>query len=245
MVQPACRTRGSRSSIACEVSWSRVSPSPRPTRAWGAIVQTRSADGRIARPVSPPAMRKQPTATSTWCGGCRRRASGARAERRERHDRHRQGRRRRGVAPALDQEQDQQEQGSGERGRQQRERQVGTHRRTVPVRRDRRDGAYGERGRHREHGDRHLHHEDGLPRERLGEQSTRDRPDGRADHPGSDPGRDAATLAPLRDHQLQASDQRKRAPDRLHAPGRDQHVDRAGHRTATPTRRRTPRSRRR
>ena len=53
-----------------------VSPSPRPTSAWGAMVQARSADGRIARPTSPPAIRKQPTATSTSAGGRRRRASG-------------------------------------------------------------------------------------------------------------------------------------------------------------------------
>ena len=76
MVHPACRTRGSRISIAWEVSRSTVSPSPRPTSAWGATVQTRSADGRIARPTSPPAMRKQPTATSTSGGGRRSRASG-------------------------------------------------------------------------------------------------------------------------------------------------------------------------
>ena len=73
MVHPACSTRGRRICIACEVSRSTVSPSPRPTSAWGAIVQARSADGGIARPTSPPAMRKQPTATSTSGGGRRRR----------------------------------------------------------------------------------------------------------------------------------------------------------------------------
>ena len=118
-----------------EVSRSMVSPSPRPTSAWGATVQARSADGRRARPTSPPAIRKQPDRDLDL--GRRSEEAGERAsgEGRDRYDGHGQGRRRRRTAPALDQQQDQQEQRRRECGRQQGEGQVGTQRRTMPVRR--------------------------------------------------------------------------------------------------------------
>ena len=230
MVQPACRTRGRRISIAWEVSRSTVSPSPRPTSAWGAMVQARSADGRIARPTSPPAMRKQPTATSTSAGGRRRRASGRAAsaatgttdtvraavagEWRQPSTRSRTSRNNAAVSAA------------DSRARVRLGRTAGRCRSGVSVR----CGAHGERGRHRQHGERHLHHEDRLPRDRLREQPARDRSGGRADHAGRDPGRDAAALAVHRDQELQAPDQRQRAAERLHAPRRDQHLDRLRHR---------------
>ena len=169
--------------------------------------------------------------------GRRPQEAGQRAggERRDRYDGHGQRRGRRRVAPAVDQEQDQQEQRRRERRRQQGEGQVGAHRRAVPDRsvrvgRGGWSGAHRERRRHGQHGDRHLHHEDRLPRERLREQPTRDRTGGRADHTGRDPGGDPAALAVHRDQQLEAPDQRQRATERLHAPSRDQHLDRLRHR---------------
>ena len=90
---------------------------------------------------------------------------------------------------------------------------------------------------------RHLHHEDRLPRERLRQQSARHRSGGRADHAGRDPGRDAATLAVLRDQELEAADQGQRASERLQAAGREQHLDRRRRRAPRRGARRTPRSR--
>ena len=99
------------------------------------------------------------------------------------------------------------------------------------VRRDLRRGAYAERGRHRQHRERHLHDEDRLPRERLGEQAARERAGRRTDDSGRHPRRDAPALAALGDQQLQAPDQRERATERLHAPGHDQRLDRRRDRT--------------
>ena len=238
MVHPACCARGRRISIAWEVSRSMVSPSPRPTSAWGAIVQARWADGGIAR--ADQSTGDEEAAHRDLDLGRRPQEAGERAsgESRDRHDGHGQRRSRRGAAPALDQEQDQQEQRRRERRREQGEGQVGAHGRTVPVRLERRYGTNGERGRHRQHGERHLDHEDGLPRDRLREQSARDRSGGRADHPGRDPGRDAAALAVHRDQELQAADQRQA---RLRPPARTE--PRSAPRSSPPART-TPRSRR-
>ena len=233
MVQPACSTRGSRSCIACEVSRSMVSPSPRPTSAWGATVQARSADGRIARPTSPPAIRKQPTATSTSAGGRRRRASGRAASAAT------------GTTdtvsaavagewlPALDQEQDQQEQRRRERGRQQGEGQVGTQRRTMPVR------TCGQaRARRR------TASAAGTASTAIGTCTTKiachenacvssppaTGPVAVPTTPAVTQAAIAAALAVHRDQELEAADQRQRAAERLHAPSRDQHLDRLRHR---------------
>ena len=227
IVQPACRTRGRRISIAWEVSRSTVRPSPRPTSAWGAIVQARSADGRIASPTSPPAIRKQPTATSSCGGGLRSRAIGpARSAASATTDtvsaatagdlpqpstRSRTIRNSAAVSAAD----------SSARVR------LGRIAGTVPVRGDLRRRVHDERGRHREHGERHLHDEDRLPRDRLREQAARDRTGRRADHAGGDPDRDAAAFAVLLHQELEAAQQRQRAAERLHAPGCDELVDRA------------------
>ena len=101
----------------------------------------------------------------------------------------------------------------------------------VTVGRRERSGPYREGCRHGQYGDRHLHHEDRLPRERLREQATRERTCGRADHTRRDPGSDTTALAVDRDQQLQAPDERERAADRLQTSGRDQYLDRLRHRT--------------
>ena len=226
MVHPACRTRGRRISIAWEVSRSTVSPSPRPTSAWGAMVQTRSADGRIARPTSPPAMRKQPTATSTSAGGRRRRASGraARAatgttdtvsaavagERRQPSTRSRTSRNNAAVSAA------------DSRARVRLGRTAGRCRSGVSSGAARTASAAGTASTANGTCTTKIACHEIASRE----QPARDRSGGRADHAGRDPGRDAAALAVLRDQELQAPDQRQRASERLHAPRRDQHLDR-------------------
>ena len=53
---------------------------------------------------------------------------------------------------------------------------------------------------------------------------------------------DPAALAVRGDQELQAADQRERAAERLHAAGRDQHLDRAGQRAPRGGEPRTPRS---
>ena len=193
----------------------------------------RSAEGRIARPVKPPAMRKQPTATSTSAGGCRRRASGraARAatgttdtvraavagERPQPSTSNRTNKNSAAVSAA------------DSRARVRLGRTAGRCRSGVSAGTRR----YGERRRDRQYCERHLHPEDGLPRERLGEQSARDRPGRRTDHAGRHPGRDAAPLAVRRDQELEAPDQGQRPSECLQAPSGYQHLDR--------TRQRAPR----
>ena len=214
-----------------EVSRSTVSPSPRPTSAWGATVQARSADGRSARPTSPPAIRKQPDRDLDL--GRRSQEPGERAggERRDRYDGHGQRGGRRGAAPALDQQQDQQEQRRGERGRQQREGQVGPHRRAMPVRRERPGTARTASAA----GTASTANGTCTTKIACHENAWVSRPPATGPvavptTPAVTQTRDAAALAVHRDQQLQAADQRERAAERLHAASRDQHVDRAGRR---------------
>ena len=176
-------------------------------------------------------MRKHPTATSTSSGGARRRASGRAASAATGHDGHGQRRRCRRAVPALDQEQDEEEQRRRERGRQQSEGEVGTQRRTMSVRCGREYGGHGERGWDRHHRDRHLHHEDRLPREGLGQQPTDHRSARRADHACGHPRSDAAPLAVLGDQELEAADQGRRPAECLEATGREQYLDRRCRRT--------------
>jgi hypothetical protein len=159
-------------------------------------------------------------------GWCQAPCEWACRQRSHRHDGHGQRRSCRRAVPALDEQQDEQEQRRGECGRQQSKGEVGTQRRTMSVRCGRWYGGHGERGWDCQHCHRHLHHEDRLPRERLRQQSTHHRAARRADHACRHPRCDTATLAVLRDQELEAADQRRSAAHGLHATGSDQDVDR-------------------
>ena len=228
MVHPACWTRGSRISIAWEVSRSTVSPSPRPTSACGAIVQARSADGRMRQPGQAAGDQEAARRHLDGGGGRSSRASGRAASAASGTTDTVSGRRRRRPPPPLDQQQDQQEQGRRERGRQQGQRQVGADRRSVPVRRD--DGGAARTAR----AAGTASTANGTCTTKIACQENASVSSPPATGPAAVPTTPAVTQAatPRRspysaDQQLQAADQRQRAPDRLHAARRHQPLDRA------------------
>ena len=210
-------------------------PRPRPTRAWGAIVQARSAAGRSPRADQASGDQEAPHRDLDLRRRTQRACQGAGRERRDGYDGHGQRCGGRRVPPAVDQEQDEQEQRGRERRREQGQGQVGAQRRAVPGRsvrvgRGGRSGTHRKRSRHGQHRDRHLHHEDRLPRDRLRDQPSRDRAGGRAEHTSRDPGSDPSAFTVDGDQQLEAPDESQRAAERLEAPSRDQHLDRPRHR---------------
>ena len=166
----------------------RVSPSPSPISACGAIVHASSAEGSSASPTSPPAIEQAPGRrlhapgrrqdhgpvawTNSAASGTTDTVSAATAGERPQPSTSRSTSRNSAAVSAAESSTSV---------------TFGPIAGRSPGASDRRDAANRERGRDRQYRDGHLHHEDRLPGEGLGEQPADDRSGRRTDHTRRDP----------------------------------------------------------